>query len=167
MPADDSAPADGFTFERDGTVTVHLDDGDRTIRRPKVGELRRLREAHTGLQRAKRHERQAMNERVADVQRRIEALPPTDADTPGRRSELLHEAEAEGEGFIDFVYGQNIGWARLAFDGGQHHGEHVAGLADKPLPDNDDDLPAWFLDAGLPAALLNHWTTAPPPRGAR
>lgn len=51
--------------------------------------------------------------------------------------------------------GEIIDWLRQVFDV----------LADRALPESDDDLPTWFLDSTLPATLIGHWRAAPLARG--
>lgn len=164
----DTLNVDGFSPEPDGTVTIQLDDGPRRLRRPKVGELRRLkdrfRDAVDGIQATAQRVRV---QGASNAQERA-GLPLDESDEAARMrlDELKHEDRTLVQELEAAKEAAALSWLRFVFEGGDHYGEHVNGLADKPLP-VDDDLPAWFLNIDAGRALLDHWQTAPPLHGVR
>jgi hypothetical protein len=164
----DTLNVDGFTSEPDGTVTIRLDDGVRRLRRPKVGELRRLKDRYRDELDAIQSVAEHVRSEGAHIAIERAGLPIAESDEGSRMrlDELKHEERNLLRALNEAKEGAALSWLRFAFEGGEHYGEHVNGLADKPLP-VDDDLPSWFLSLEAGRSLLDHWQTAPPLHGAR
>lgn len=112
-----------------------------TMRRPTLGEFRKLREQLHTLQ----DETSDAQIKTADASRVILEA------TTERKYDDLPEARTVVRDQTERIEEANMGWLRESFDL----------LADKPLPASDD-LPAWFSGAGaLITEMVNHWRVRP------
>lgn len=147
---------EGLELHKNGTITVHLDDSRIQLRRPKLGEFRRLREAFWEISEAvadKSHELQAIKESMKLELDAAGEDPPADLVAKLRSEDrrLGHELTTFGEDLY-------VAWFRDA----------VTLLGDKPLNDDgDDDLPPWAMAGLAMAQILNHWIAVPSPRGVK
>lgn len=125
-PPRGAAPDDAIEMLNSGKVVATIDGTTHTLRRPKFGELRDLREqlAEMGRTQSQRNDDAAANDQLRELH--------DDADL-------------------------FFGWFRHAFEL----------LSDNTLPDDDDDMPAWFVRADLPGHLIQHWRSVPTVPGSR
>lgn len=139
----DEVPEDDrFDLMADGSVLVTLDGERRRLRRPKVGEYRKLRERLWDLQDDKvsiteRHRDQA-KERAEELKGATE-VEQTMAVRQASRA-LTAELEALNEQ-----------WIREAFDM----------LGDKAAPEAVDDWPTWLRESDFVTRLVEHWRSVP------
>lgn len=113
-PQRDNGPAEQVEFLKNGTVALTFGGVRRILRRPTIGEERRLVEA------------------LEEAQERLTVDP--------------RPSEDEAAGIV-------LGWWRAVFD--------VLCPDDVPLPDDDGDLPPWFLTGDLIAEVRRGWRSVP------
>lgn len=139
------ADADKLEMVKDGTVRAFVDGKRYVMRRPKIGEYRKLRELAQG-----------MDDAMLEVaKRQIEINAEREAATAANDEEKLTELRGLLRGLAVKAEDLRLGWL----------GEAQTLLGDKPLPPADE-LPAFFLDPKLPADLLEHWRDRPLAPGA-
>jgi hypothetical protein len=76
--------------------------------------------------------------------------------------ELLGELSERGEGeeaSLGSGLQATVNWLRIIFNGDEGRG--VRGLSDRPLPDDDEELPAWLVSGDVARDLILHWQTSP------
>lgn len=142
--------AEGLELRKDGTVVAHIDGSRHVLRRPKIGELKKLRERYEGLS----DEQLTLDEAVEVAAEALSAI--TERVSAGekvpkakviaaraRLREARHKAEEITPRWLDDVF---------------------ALLSDAPLP-SEDDRPAWFYEPKLYATFVAHWRTVPLVRG--
>lgn len=130
-----------------GTAAVVIDGVRRRLRRPKVGEFRRLRE----LLQENQDEAYAMSNRLLGVQKAID-----DSDTPENTARLEEARKLQRE-LNALTEDRNLAWVRQA----------VEVLSDSPLTLDDDDLPVWMASGETVTQLLQYWRTVPLAHGLR
>lgn len=145
---------EGFHFNKDGTVTVVIEDEDpRKLKRPRTGAYK----AYLLASRARDDE---LNELRDQAQR--ETSPPAGKaldDLPAdERDALIETARNRNREITDRQGELDRDWFRLVFNG---DGQTLQPLSDRPLPDDDDDWPVWLWQADHLRELLEHWRTAP------
>lgn len=141
-------PAEELRLEPNGTVTAVLEGKRVTLRRPKLGEFRKLRELlHDSQDRL-----YAMAEAVKEAGSALEA--EADAAESVEAVTALREVRRLDREYTTANEDDTVAWMRATFDM----------LADSPLP-ADDDLPLWAADGTTVAALITHWRSVPLDRG--
>lgn len=127
-----------------GTVTFReFDDGDRTMARPKFGQIRyferQLRDIAKGLQ--------------DDISKLSAEFDEARADNDTDRMHKLNVelSELNNWGIVD----RFIPWYREVFT-----------QLSEPLPDDTDEWPGYFMDASLATRILNQWKMRPKASGA-
>lgn len=146
------AVPDGIELNKDGTVLCVI-EGDRIrLRRPKIGEYRKLEERLDQLD----DERLSVSVARADASRRLAEIQmaATSDDAEGNVAETLQSARAALREILQRAESLNLEWLNEAF----------VMLGDKSLPPLGE-LPASFLDPELIRDLRKHWRTAPLVRG--
>lgn len=141
-------PDDGYSLLPDGRTRITLDSEDWLIRRPKIGEYRKLRERLWDLQDQKvtitaRH-RDIAAERAKELKGESEAVQALDVRKRSR--DLTAELEELNEQ-----------WIRETFDL----------LGDRPAPEAIDDWPTWLRESDFISTLVEHWRAVPLASGAR
>ncbi len=143
--SDDQAVPDGFTLRKDGTVLAVVDGDIYRLRRPKIGEYRKLCERRDemsdDLLRVGRDEQSAANA----LRELMEQAKTGDVDVEvliAARNKLRESTAAAQELTPRWV------------------GEVFELLGDRSLP-SEDERPSWFYDATLLPTLVNHWRTVP------
>lgn len=157
-------PDDPVQLRPNGTVFCQIAGKRYRLRRPKMGEYRRLRESL-----------QDMTDALDDA---LEHVAVQQARIRTRQSEMSERhatgelTDAEQAEWMDLrLQDRNLGreasrmveqrrlewlaeaWAMLSMDG--------------PLPDDPDEAEAWLLDTQLANKLLQHWRTTPFVSGGR
>jgi hypothetical protein len=147
----EEAPPDEVDLRRDGRAVLRANGTTYTLRRPVMGELRRLRELYDDLVAAEDEEVEAREqaEREAAEAEGREWTPPT--------NDLQRALRYQD---TDAMWKRMEGWMRSAFDGDE--GDRWApGLSDTRLPEDFDLWPTWFVSATLIIRLVRHWQTVP------
>lgn len=154
MSVGDKADLKAVAMDKTGVVRVTHDGILHTIRRPKWGQYKRIRDS-------------------------LKDLAPIDQERVGLAKEAQ---ESEGDtqtaavnkllDLTDELSDRKGGIFRLVFNGDPGDPEGGAkpfpALADKPLPDDVDDWEPWLLaDEELLPKLLEHWRQVPLVPGAR
>lgn len=154
---------EGLELRKDGTVVLHLDDdngrGQRTqLRRPKMKELRRLREEEWEIADEIRAFMAPLQQAVDDHLQRVginvgDAKSLADASTDDLRilRDLQRDRDQKSTVRSEDLRGP---WAIGVIDllGGKQVEE--------------DDLPPWAFTSDFAAQLLTHWVTVPTRRGS-
>lgn len=99
------------------------------------------------LARPKMRDLRALRELLDDLSRESQSIT---------RAQLSGDDEAVGEAEAKTVR-TIVDWQRKAFEL----------LGDKPLPEDEDELPVWIENPGLPAQMIQHWRQVPLARGGR
>lgn len=133
-----TAPAvpDGFDLRKDGTVLATVDGEQFRWRRPKIGELRKLREAVA--------ERDA---KLSEAQAEARAALSEDESQEAVGAAAVSMAELQSE--------LNIAWVEFVW----------RTLGDKEPPPSDD-WPSGSDHTGMVTGLLRHWREVPLRSGA-
>ncbi len=139
-----SAPVpDGFDLKPNGTALLLIDGQQWRIRRPKLGELRKLRD----LMADRDDERWQV---IADHNSvEVPDKPAEDAPMEDKRA-FLRSQNRRATSLTDAVVQLNIDWMV----------EAMTILADKPLP-SPDDWPSGMETFEMTAALFEHWRSVP------
>lgn len=154
---------EGLELRKDGTVVIHLDNdaghNERVqLHRPKMKELRRLREAEWEIA----AEVRAFQEPLQDAVDQFYAdhnIDPTEVgqlaklSTAQLRAVRALQRDRDQKSQI-FSEEQRAPWAQ----------EVIETLSGKRL--DEDDLPPWAFTADFAAHLLTHWMTVPTRRGS-
>lgn len=139
---------EGVDLAPDGTVLLHVDGEVYRLRRPKVGEYRKLKERRSIVQ----------DEALANLQKAAAAEPPPvkdEKDTAASLERALQQRTLQ----------------RAAGDANEQlerdwFAEVADMLCDRELPPQDE-WPNWLGQADLAASLFQHWRTVPLASGAR
>lgn len=134
------APPDGFELINNGTARLVVDGQVWRLRRPKLGEFRKLREALD--------ERDDAHLRIIS-EHRSEDKPADDADAEEKLAFTLG-ARARGRAISEQVAALNVEWL----------GEALRLLCDREPP-AVDDWPAGMDESGTISALVSHWRSVP------
>ena len=130
---------DEITFDPLGTITVKFDGQEYKLGRPKMGQWRYFS-----------RQLQALFEDNRDTLARL------NAEVEAAEGKALVKAEAAlREYSLTPFYEATIPWIREVFK-----------QLGTPLPDSEDDWPAWLAaDTQLPTQILAHWRTHPKASG--
>jgi hypothetical protein len=135
--------SEGITFDPMGTVTVTLEDKAYVLGRPKLRQYRHHRDQIRTLSQTaitKLEEMQTKLETLKEGAPAFEKLT-TEITAVSRNSFLL----------------TSVPWLKAVFED----------LGD-PLPDDEDDWPAWLAaDQTIPTQIIEHWRTVPLAPGAK
>ncbi|MEE9177578.1 MAG: hypothetical protein V3U46_04055 [Acidimicrobiia bacterium] len=135
--------SEGITFDPMGTVTVTLEDKERVLRRPKLRQYRHHRDQIRTLSAT------AM-ERFKEMQTKLEGLKE---GGPAFERLSIEITEVSRNSFLL----TSVPWLKAVFED----------LGD-PLPDDEDDWPAWLAaDQTIPTQIIEHWRTVPLAPGAK
>lgn len=140
--ADRTPPAvpDGLELRKDGTARLTIDGKGWVLRRPKLGEFRKLRTLA-----------QERDDARQDAVAGFVDLPDPGKDAPAEeRTTYLRALRDRGRALEDLTTDLNIAWMVAAF----------AMLADDDVPPSDD-WPAGLQQSEAMAALLDHWRQVP------
>lgn len=144
------AQASMFTFKDDGTVEVQLASKRVTLRRPTMGEYRKLREAMETAQDDVAARAQALQNEVLDVNKMGADTPPEEVET-ALQAMRVHTREVRDAGEAT-----RIDWLTMI----------LATLDKKGDEPNTDDYPPEVLDKGWIGPLIDHWRARPTDLGA-
>lgn len=143
-------------LDKTGVVRVYHDGTLHTLRRPRWGEYRAIRDsfkASTPLDRR----RLELSQALAKVQDGTDTTTPTEQITADVE-ELLKLTDE-----VSNLRGETI---RIIFNGNPNATPPIQALADQPLPDNPDNWEVWLLaDENLLNSWLEHWRSVPLARG--
>lgn len=149
-PDESSQIPEGLELHKNGTVTVVLDNDRIVLRRPKMGEFRKLRELlHANQDTLYEMADEAGLLRASIVTEGEEATSPENAARLQRARRMEREMTRRTEDL-------NLGWMR----------ETLALLGGGTVP-ADDDLPLWMADGSAITTLIGHWRSVPLARGVR
>ncbi len=132
-----------ITFDPMGTVTVTLDDKAYVLGRPKLRQYREHRDQIRTLSTNAMTTLTAMQEKLETLKEDGPAFEKLTGEITevGRNSFLL----------------TSVPWLKAVFED----------LGD-PLPDDEDDWPAWLAaDQTIPTQIIEHWRTVPLAPGAK
>lgn len=162
VPEEERSPAE---LLNSGLVRLHIGDRRYRLRRPFMGEFRRIREAFlevndelSDLAMDVQLQGTRIRDRVAELnQRQIGADAPLTSDELDELKKLRQEDRTIARGLTarrEELYQQWLTdvFAVLSMDG--------------PLPGDDTSEP-WLLDPQFIAELVRHWQTRPLARGGR
>lgn len=136
-PVDDS-----YELRPNGIVIVTLDSEVHSLRRPKVGEYRKMRERLWDLQ----------DEKVAITQRHRDEAEARAKDLKGSDEMVVTlDVRKRSRALTADLEELNEQWVREAFDV----------LADKPLVAGVDDWPTWLRESDFITVLVEHWRSVP------
>jgi hypothetical protein len=124
-------------------VTVTLEDKERVLRRPKLRQYRHHRDQIRSLSATAITKLEAMQEKLETLKEGGTAFEKltTEITEVSRNSFLL----------------TSVPWLKAVFED----------LGD-PLPDDEDDWPAWLAaDQTIPTQIIEHWRTVPLAPGAK
>lgn len=154
-PTSNGAPGqpESFQLNKDGTVRAIIGDRVHRLRRPKIGEFRRLREHQQEINDELSERSLAAQQRAREMNDELKAAEG-DADALRR---LRTEDRALSREIRERAEQLRIDWVRHVFEL----------LADRPLPEDPDDWESYLLDPNLPADLVTHWQTRPLRSGGR
>jgi hypothetical protein len=142
---------DGISFDPTGTITVEDGDDRWVIGRPR---LRHVRYFDEGLNRL----RKQWQERANQYRELLDQLSAGEELSAAKQRKIKAELEAWT------VDNDRPGWEDVV----PWLAEVFRQLADRPLPDDPDDWPAWLAtDMSLPGQIVNHWKTAPKASGGQ
>lgn len=143
-----AVPEDSFELLVDGRVSVVVDGEEWLLRRPKIGEFRKLRERIWETQ----DQKVIITDRFRkEAKAKAEELAKADEMTRTIESQRFgHRLTADLEEL-------NEQWVREAFDL----------LAARPAPEAIDIWPTWLRESDFIGSLLEHWRAVPLARGAR
>ncbi len=132
-----------ISFDPMGTVTITLDDKAYVLGRPKLRQYRHHRDQIRTLSRA------AIT-KVEEMQEHLETLKE---GAPAFEKLTTEITEISGNSFLL----TSVPWLKAVFED----------LGD-PLPDDEDDWPAWLAaDQTIPTQIIEHWRTVPLAPGAK
>ena len=144
---------EGIEYDPLGTITVSFDDTEYRLGRPKLRQwryfTRRIGEMTT-----------AATDELTRLSNEAQAALAVLADDPENEhaQELADEKQEALTGFAQTPFYETSSELLR---------EMFTQLADKSLPDDIDDWPAWLAaDVSLPGQILAHWRNAPKASGS-
>ncbi len=133
--------SEGITFDPMGTVTVTLEDKAYVLGRPKLRQYRHHRDEIRTLSKSAVSAFEEMQEKLETLKGDAFEKLSTEITEVSRNSFLL----------------TSVPWLKAVF----------TDLGD-PLPDDEDDWPAWLAaDQTIPTQIIEHWRTVPLAPGAK
>lgn len=162
MPDDNDESANPLArLAPNGTAVITIGTKAFRLRRPKVGEFRRLRESFFAMSEEVQDVAADTLERIEPISAQLEELSDkSDLDPDDRtlRRDLRRQASKLVAEQRDRFESLRFGWIREVFDELSENGH---------LPEEDDDLEPWLIDPRFQAELVKHWQTRPLARGGR
>lgn len=162
MPTTPEIP-EGLELRKDGTIVLHLDDENGRnqrvqLRRPKMKELRRLRETEWEIA-------DEIRAFTAPLQDAVDAhLAEHDLD-PGDSIALTKASTQVLRTMRDLMRDRDQkGVVRAEELRGPWAAEAIETLSDTRI--DEDDLPPWCFGADFASALITHWLSVPTRRGS-
>lgn len=157
-----SMQPEGLELRADGTVRAVIGGQTIRLRRPKMGELRMLRERWREVNDEGRSVSVDLESEGAQIRQQLEqAQNENDWDEVKR----LRKADMDrARQVTDDAERRYISYVRWLFNGDDHEGAEWTGLADKQLP-GDDELEAYMGSVEFAGALLQHFAAVPLARG--
>lgn len=140
MPAPAPAPPDGFELVNNGTARLTIDGQVWRLRRPKLGEFRKLRESLD--------ERDDAHLRIISAHQ-SDDKPADDADAEEKLAYTLN-ARHRSRSLTEQVGALNVEWLT----------EALRLLCDREPPPADE-WPAGMDESGTISALVSHWRSVP------
>ncbi len=140
-----------LTLEPNGTITCWVGETRHKLRRPTVGDLRRLWEGWEDTAVAVDRVDETDSARIDTLAKKSDdpgSTPAKRAEARAQRHELVRGNRAEKQTL----------WAKWIRD-------VFATLSGETLPDDDDDLEPWMLTVSVGADFLRHWQTVPKASG--
>lgn len=147
---------EGIMFLQTGRVRIWFDDYTTTLRRPRIGQFKRLREDY------------------GETNERLQALKP-ELDELREQSQDIPDDDPSAHRLIQSKLGEIQDRQRIIV--AQWVAKAVQILGDPHLPDSVrsedgsvdvDELPMWFGHSLMPSRFLNHWRDVPlAPGGSR
>lgn len=150
---------EGAEFMGDGTLRVHIANERYTLRRPRVGEYKRLREYRYEVE-----DEKLQNLRGALLPGEPEPAEGTDELRAQRLERTLATRRAGREAAVANEK-LEAAWVRTVFEGDPER--RLEGLCSRALPDDEDEWPLWLAQPDFATQLFNHWRSVPLARGAR
>lgn len=133
---------DGVELNKDGTVTITTDGSRCRLRRPKLGEFRKLRELL--------HEREDNRLRILAEQAAVETTKPEKDEDAETKLAYTLEVARRGRAVTDAMSELNITWLSAAID-----------MLAKDSAPAVDDWPSGMDSSEFVAALVDHWRAVP------
>lgn len=133
---------DGFDLRPDGTILLHVDNDRWRLRRPKLGEFRKLREA---LQERDDQALRLTSARVASLPDKL----PDDASQADKEERAVSVKQASRD-FEESIRSLNVAWLANA----------LTMLADSTPPE-PDDWPSGADEPDTIAQIVQHWRSVP------
>lgn len=133
---------DGVELHKDGTVTIFTDGERLRLRRPKLGEFRKLRELL--------HEREDAHLRLLAEQAADRAEKPGEDASADDKLAFTMAINARSRALTDALNALNIEWVQAAMG--------MLAPGEVPAP---DDWPSGMDSADFVAALVGHWRAVP------
>lgn len=165
-------------FVADGTVVLVVGDKRERLRRPKMAEMRRFREAEEDMNDALLELADEIGVEESALEDELTALTGLEGDerdkllrNPRKASDLSADLGDSGRAEVrrlakqrrELVQRLNAGtedlrlsWLRLVLDT----------LGDREGILSDDSVEQWMVEQSFTAALVQHWRTVPLPSGA-
>lgn len=159
MPPTNNQIPEGLDLRKDGTIFLHLCLDDEhpeatellRLRRPKMRELRDLRQAEWEISDQVREWIDTNKKALADLEAEAEARP----DDPGLAAQIRDESIRIARESTQLGEELRLPWAAQAI-------ETLNGRTLDP-----DDLPPWMGKAQFPADLIKQWCESPTRRGGQ
>ena len=134
-----------LTLKPDGTIACSVGQTSYKLRRPNVGELRRLWEAWE----------EASDDTIAHRQTHADALEAVEETLAGDDTEAKKDARKDHRRIKADIRASDhaiwAAWIRDVFDT----------LGKQKLPESDDDLEPWLLTLNTGVRFLQHWQATP------
>lgn len=135
-------------FNDDGTITVNDDGTVYQLKVPRFGQFKAIKSEIFTTQARLREKSEAM---MTDLRAAREG------DSPNQ-DEIAAETLQRSEQLVDDTMNELAGVMRFIFKT----------LSDNPLPDDEDDWPAWLAaEQQTMGQMLRHWKTVPLGRGSQ
>lgn len=150
-------PSEAFDLVNNGTARIFIEGEPYAMRRPKVGEYKKLRELLNETSERIQAKAQEKPKKAPAKKRTKVAAEPTDEEPPKIEDDAdakfaeAREARRITNELNDFVEAQYQDWVD----------EAVKMLGDKPLPPNRDDWPLFTMSFEFITKLIQHWRSVP------
>ena len=154
---------DRMVLHKDGTISIHIDDDEVILRRPKMRELKRAQKLSKDVNQKRKQLTKPVRAKAKDARLLAERARNEEEDIDPE--ELREQIDDLQDDIQDLADEANMAAMELMFEVWAEVANMLDGGGDA-FPDEFDDCPIWLLTDGEKMGdCMQHWQSAPLVRG--